>query len=65
MNESVKQEDIVNLTKEMDEGKTDWQFITYANSKHTFTNPESADYNKTMADRSWQHTLLFLKEVLK
>lgn len=63
--ESVKQEDIVNLTKEMDEGKTDWQFITYANSKHTFTNPESADYNKTMADRAWQHTLLFLKEVLK
>ncbi|MDM1524186.1 dienelactone hydrolase family protein [Empedobacter sp. 225-1] len=63
--ESVKQEDISNLVLEMNEGKTDWQMITYANSKHTFTNPESPDYNKVMADRAWQHTLLFLKEVLK
>ncbi|MDM1139859.1 MULTISPECIES: dienelactone hydrolase family protein [unclassified Empedobacter] len=63
--ESVKPEDISNLVLEMNEGKTDWQMITYANSKHTFTNPESPDYNKVMADRAWQHTLLFLKEVLK
>lgn len=63
--ESVKPEDILNLVAEMNEGKTDWQMITYANSKHTFTNPESPDYNKVMADRAWQHTLLFLKEVLK
>ena len=63
--ESVKPEDISNLIIEMNEGKTDWQMITYANSKHTFTNPESPDYNKVMADRAWQHTLLFLKEVLK
>lgn len=63
--ESVKPEDITNLVLEMNEGKTDWQMITYANSKHTFTNPESPDYNKVMADRAWQHTLLFLKEILK
>lgn len=63
--ESVKPEDISNLVVEMNEGKTDWQIITYADSKHTFTNPESPDYNKVMADRAWQHTLLFLKEVLK
>lgn len=62
--ESVKPEDISNLIIEMKEGNTDWQMITYANSKHTFTNPESPDYNKTMADRAWQHTLLFLKEIL-
>lgn len=63
--ESVKPEDMTNLVAEMNAGNTDWQIITYANSKHTFTNPESPDYNKVMADRAWQHTLLFLKEILK
>ncbi len=63
--ESVKPEDISNLVIELNAGNTDWQMITYANAKHTFTNPESADYNKVMADRAWQHTLLFLKEILK
>lgn len=63
--ESVKPEDITNLITEMDNGNTDWQIITYANSKHTFTNPESPDYNKVMADRAWNHTLLFINELLK
>lgn len=63
--ENVKPEDISNLTKELNEGKTDWQIITYANSKHTFTNPESQDYNEIMAKRAWNHTLMFLKEILK
>ena len=63
--ESVRPEHLESLVKEMDEGKADWQIITYANAKHTFTNPASADYNPTMAKRAWQHTLLFLKEVLQ
>lgn len=63
--ESVTAEDYHNLVKEMNEGKADWQIITYANSKHTFTNPESADFNPIMAKRAWNHTLLFLKEILK
>ncbi|MCC7524051.1 MAG: dienelactone hydrolase family protein [Chitinophagaceae bacterium] len=54
-----------NLIKEMNEGKADWQIITYAYSKHTFTNPRSSDYNEVMANRAWKHTLLFLEEVLK
>ena len=62
---SVSKEDYDNLVQEMNEGKADWQIITYANSGHTFTNPESKDYNKVMADRAWDHTLLFLKEILK
>ncbi len=62
---SVSKEDYDNLVKEMNEGKADWQIITYANSKHTFTNPESNDYNAVMAKRAWQHTLLFLDEILK
>lgn len=62
---SVSQDDYNNLVKEMNEAKADWQIITYANSKHTFTNPKSEDYNETMAKRAWNHTLLFLKEILK
>ena len=53
------------LVKEMNEGKADWQVITYAYCKHTFTDPASPDYNQVMAQRAWQHTLLFLKEVLQ
>ena len=63
--QSVPQEMVNNLIKEMNEGKADWQIYTYAYSKHTFTNPESKDYNPTMAKRAWQHTLMFLNEVLK
>lgn len=61
---SVSSEDLQNLVKEMNEGHADWQIITYANSKHTFTDPKSPDYNAIMAKRAWQHTLLFLKEIL-
>ncbi|KFC19824.1 dienelactone hydrolase family protein [Chryseobacterium sp. FH1] len=63
--ESVKPEDMTNLIAELKAGKTDFQIITYANSKHTFTSPESPDYNEVMAKRAWNHTLTFLKEVLK
>lgn len=62
---SVTPEDYNNLIKEMNEGNADWQIITYAHSKHTFTDPKSQDYNEIMAKRAWNHTLLFLKEVLK
>lgn len=61
---SVSKEDYDELVKELNEGKADWQIITYANSGHTFTNPESPEYNPVMAKRAWEHTLLFLKEVL-
>ncbi|MGL6038539.1 MAG: dienelactone hydrolase family protein [Soonwooa sp.] len=62
---SVTKEDYDNLIKEMNDGKADWQIITYANSGHTFTNPESPDYNEIMAKRAWKHTLQFLNEILK
>jgi len=53
------------LVKEMSEAKADWQIITYANCGHTFTNPTSKEYNEVMAKRAWNHTLLFLGELLK
>ncbi|WP_449398639.1 dienelactone hydrolase family protein [Chryseobacterium wanjuense] len=61
----VTPEDYNNLIKEMNEGNADWQIITYAHSKHTFTDPKSPDYNEMMAKRAWNHTLMFLKEILK
>ncbi|WP_039865951.1 dienelactone hydrolase family protein [Pedobacter sp. BAL39] len=63
--QSVTPEVMSNLVKEMNEGNADWQVITYAHSKHTFTDPASADYNEIMAKRAWSHTLLFLKEILQ
>lgn len=62
---SVSKQDYDNLEKELKEGKADYQIITYANCGHTFTNPESAEYNPVMARRAWQHLLLFLDEVLR
>lgn len=62
---SVTKEDYDMLIQEMNDGKADWQIITYANSGHTFTNPESEDYNPIMAKRAWKHTLQFLSEILK
>lgn len=53
------------LVQEMKDGKADWQIITYANCGHTFTNPTSKEYNELMAKRAWNHTLLFLGELLK
>lgn len=63
--ESITPENYNSLVTEMKEGKADWQIITYANSKHTFTNPESKDYNAVMSKRAWNHTMMFLKEILK
>lgn len=62
--QSVTPEIMNGLIKELNDGKADWQIITYAYCKHTFTNPKSPDYNEIMSKRAWQHTLLFLKEVL-
>lgn len=62
---SVTKEAYEQLLQELRDGKADWQVITYANCGHTFTNPDSKDYNEVMAKRAWNHTLLFLGEVLK
>lgn len=62
---SVTKEAYEQQVQEMRDGKADYQIITYANCGHTFTNPVSKDYNEVMAKRAWNHTLLFLAEVLK
>jgi len=63
--QSVTPEILNSLMLELNEGKADWQLITYAYCKHTFTNPQSPDYNELMTKRAWKHTLQFLAEVLE
>ncbi len=62
--ESVSKQDIDLFMDEMHKGNADWQFFYYGNSKHTFTNPQSKDYNALMTERAWKHVKLFLEEVL-
>lgn len=62
--QSVSKEDMASIVGEMNAANADWQMITYAHCGHTFTNPAGKEYNKRMADRTWQHLLVFLKDVL-
>jgi len=62
---SVSKQDIDLFMDEMRKGNADWQFFYYGNSKHTFTNTQSKDYNSLMTKRAWRHVKLFLDEVLK
>ncbi len=61
---TVAPEHLQGLMRELNEGKADWQLITYAHCGHTFTNPQSPEYNALMAKRAWSHTMLFLQELL-
>jgi dienelactone hydrolase len=67
----VPEQDIVELRKEFKAAYADWQMVYYADAVHSFTDPDAgnnlksgAAYNDNAAKRSWQHLLVFLKEVL-
>lgn len=60
----VSEQDVLQARKELEDGKADWQLIYFADCKHTFTNPASPDYNELMANRAWNQTILFIKEIL-
>jgi len=64
-------EEVAAFQKEMRDTKADWQMIYYANAVHSFTDPDAgndnskgAAYNEKAATRSWEHFMIFLKEVL-
>lgn len=68
----VSKEEVAAFQQEMRDSKADWQMIYYADSVHSFTNPEAgndnskgAAYNPIAAKRSFEHLKLFLDEVLK
>jgi dienelactone hydrolase len=71
----VKPEEVAAFMKSMEEGKFDYQFISYAGAVHAFTNP-GADalgklnnlpvaYNAAADKRSWAHMRGFFAEIFK
>lgn len=70
----VSPDSLAAFTKAMNEGKFDYQFISYAGAVHAFTNPKADEIAKKaglpiayhpLADkRSWGHMRQFFKEVL-
>ena len=65
----VSSEQILALQDEMTESEADWQFISYGNTYHAFTNPLANDvamgtvYNHDSDKRSWIAMTNFLEEV--
>jgi dienelactone hydrolase len=71
---TISKEALDGFLKSMDEGKFDYQFISYAGAMHAFTNPNAdkirADkglnmiaYNKAADKRSWAHMRAFFNEI--
>ncbi len=70
----ISKEQVDQFTQAMNDGKFDYQFISYAGATHAFTNP-GADaiatatklpiaYNAAADQRSWSHMRTFFREVL-
>ena len=71
----VSKEDREAFIKSMDEGKFDYQFISYAGAIHAFTNPKADEaakatglvggigYNAAADQRSWAHMRAFFNEI--
>jgi len=69
----IKPEEIAAFMKSMNDGKFDYQFISYAGAVHAFSNPKAdkiaADtglpiaYNAAADKRSWAHMKVFFKEI--
>lgn len=64
--------DIENFAKEMRGAKADWQFVSYGNAVHSFTNPDwppdetctkVTAYHEKTDKRSWIAMVDFLREV--
>ncbi len=70
----ISAEELAGFTKAMNDGKFDYQFISYAGAVHAFTNPKADEiaklrglpiaYHKVADKRSWGHMKQFFKEVL-
>lgn len=66
----VPEKDVLEFQKEMRDAKADWQFITYGNSVHAFTQKQSgsdpstgAAYNELSDKRSWEEMKRFFNDI--
>ncbi len=66
----VPNNDVIALQDELTKAKADWQFHSFGNTMHAFTNPIANDpsfgtvYNSVSDNRSWQTMQNFLDEIL-
>jgi dienelactone hydrolase len=69
-----KKEEVDAFKKALDDGKLDYQFISYAGAIHAFTNPRATEvaqktglsgigYNAAADRRSWEHMKIFFAEI--
>jgi dienelactone hydrolase len=66
----IKPEEIAKFEKAATDAGIDWQWISYANALHAFTNPDAGSfgipgiaYDENAARRSWQHMRVFFGEI--
>ena len=70
----ISQEELDGFLKAVNDGKLDYQFISYAGAIHAFTNPRADEvarsaglkgigYNAAADRRSWEHMKLFFAEI--
>lgn len=66
----IKPEQITAFEKSLNDGKFDWQWVSYAYAVHAFTNPNAGQfglpgvaYNEPAARRSWEHMKVFFAEL--
>ena len=68
----VSPAEIKGFQDEMRATKADWQMVYYADAVHAFSDPyagsdpsKGAAFNEKAAKRSWDHMLLFLRDLLR
>jgi dienelactone hydrolase len=69
----ARPEEIAAFQRSLDDGKVDYQFVSYAGAVHSFTNPaadtiaaagmKGVGYNATAARRSWRQMTVFFDEI--
>jgi dienelactone hydrolase len=66
----VPAEGIAAMTKEFNAAGVDWQMISYSGAVHSFSNPHAGSdnstgsaYNEKADKRSWEHMMVFFKEL--
>lgn len=70
----IKPEEVSAFMKAMNDGKFDYQFVSYAGAVHAFSNPKADEvakatglpiaYNAAADKRSWAHMKVFFREIL-
>lgn len=67
----VTEPEIRDFEKELKGSNADWQFLSYSNTVHSFTNPEAGNdpskgfaYNKLSSDRAFKQMKIFFDENL-